>query len=107
MKVGLFGGWGGVGVNHNYRTLIKSQRVPLVDGLQTKHTKEMLLRRIKEGCGPTEEPLEPLQREIVIWCNFVPMGCKMQQAVEAGVFFPRWCERSHLAHSLSSGFLAE
>lgn len=107
MKVGLFGGGVGVGVNHNYRTLIKSQRVPLVDGLQTKHTKEMLLRRIKEGFGPTEEPLEPLQREIVIWCNFVPMGCKMQQAVEAGVFFPRWCERSHLAHSLSSGFLAE
>lgn len=104
---GAVWGWGGVGVVHNYRTLIKCQRVPLVDGLQTKHTKEMLLRRLKEGFGPTEEPLEPLQREIVIWCNFVAMGCNMQQAVETGVFFLRWCERSHLAHPLSSGFLAE
>lgn len=39
---------------HNYYTLIKTQRVPLVDGLQMKHI-EMLLRRPNEIFGLAQQ----------------------------------------------------
>lgn len=39
----------------NYYTLITTRRVPLVDGLQTKHNKEMLLRRLNEKFGLAQQ----------------------------------------------------
>lgn len=78
------------GVVHNYYTLIKTQRVPLVDGLQTKHIKEMLLRRFNETFGLAQQR-GAIRTTAERYCYMVQLcGNGLQHATrfEGGSVFP-------------------
>lgn len=81
--------WGRGGV-HNYYTLIKTQRVPLVNGLQMKHIKDMLLRRLNENFGRAKQR-ETTKTIAETYCYMVQLcGNGLQHAMqfESGSGFP-------------------